>query len=126
MTMAHARTIVVDGTSYTWKIKGYKEQLRGWSPRAITLIVLGPGMGKVTVQLQSKHWTEEHEHNTDVAPKHVASLKPSDVATCIRAAIAAGWDPTMKRAFLLRRVDLTDYAAGGASVVSEVGAGAGQ
>jgi len=64
----------------------------------------------LTAKLESKHWTEEHEWNLDVAPAHKVSFTPKDASTAIRAAMGRGWKPLDKGAiFKLEGVEFTDY-----------------
>lgn len=96
MALGKSRKIVVDGVTYQWRAKFADKRLKHWSPATVNLVVMSPQGSVLKTQLRSLLWTDEHEHNTDVAPEHVASFYPYDVVTCIREAVALGWAPAQR------------------------------
>lgn len=84
-----SRKIVVDGVKYRWLIR-----------RKATYSQADYGDGKIHVAIESddKNGTillieTDRPHPADCATDEVIPVKPSDVASWIKAAIGKGWNP---------------------------------
>lgn len=111
MAIAKGRSIKVGNETFTWRISHAEGRLMGTcGPLANFTAQHSSGGSLLTATLESKHWTELHESDLDIAPQHKVSFMPADVSKAIRAAISQGWNPKGKgQAFKLMGVDFTDY-----------------
>lgn len=81
-----ARRIIVDGQSYLWRVRrrGPDPDNRGWGWSFAVQHAEAAGSTLIV------HLTRRHPSwNTTVTP-----VIPSEVARCIRLAVAEGWQPT--------------------------------
>ncbi len=95
-----SRRITVDGRLYRWLPQGGKGNIRGSSNPRIFLIAQAeaekPG-DALRVGLSSKLWDAHPEWDGQEDNCHMDfrfPLTPGEVATLIRHAVSAGWDPT--------------------------------
>jgi hypothetical protein len=84
-----SRRIVVDGTVYRWRVRHKPSYCQGlaWTPLSYA-VEQADSTGAVLVVRTS----QPHPSNWINAP--AAPVRPADVASSIRTALANGWSPT--------------------------------
>ncbi|MEU1165044.1 hypothetical protein ABZ372_32755 [Streptomyces sp. NPDC005921] len=84
-----SRRIVVDGTTYRWRLRGRPTYSQGLAWSSCTYAVEHadtPGMTLVV--------TTDQPHPSNWIGRDAEPVRPSDVASAVRLALREGWNPT--------------------------------
>jgi hypothetical protein len=92
MPKTGSRRIVVDGVAYRWRVRHRAHPFapRTWDGRIHVSVELAAEPGSVLVVFTG----HQHSRDIDTYPPGVAPVRPAHVATWVRQALAAGWQPS--------------------------------